>query len=161
MKVDKHGVLKFLPHREPFLFIDGITSLVLSDENAEKEGIARYVKGELKAVFKVDSSLDILRGHFPGNPILPGVVQVEVMAQASCFFMHDFLQGKKYGSLEVALLSVSHAKFRQPVKPGMELTITSILTKARGEMMGFDCKIEAADQVISEASILASCRVLS
>ena len=106
--------------------------------------------------FEVREDLDILRGHFPGNPILPGVVQVEIMAQGSIFLMTKHYQDPENTSLDVALLGVDNAKFRKPVTPGMKLVIESELTRARGMMMTYDCTIKSDGALVSSASILAT-----
>ena len=88
MLLDKTQVMKFLPHRDPFLFIDSVKDVTLPENLRGEKGPftpAQLVGGKAICNFKVDNTVKVLEGHFPGNPILPGVVQVEMMAQAATF----------------------------------------------------------------------------
>ncbi|MBP9674180.1 MAG: hypothetical protein KBD63_03725 [Bacteriovoracaceae bacterium] len=159
MKLSKEDVLAFLPHRDPFLFIDSVDNVTFEDERTwetvSQDKLDNLTGGTLFASFFVRPDMDILRGHFPGRPILPGVVQLEMMAQASCFFMHEYLRQKNITKFEVALLGIEKAKFRKPVVPNMQLKIQSHLTKVRGTMMTFDTKLLCEEQMISECSLMA------
>lgn len=158
MLIDTEGVKKFLPHREPFLFVDSVESIELGEgilkENLHepKDLIGTTVVGH----FKVRESLDILRGHFPGNPILPGVVQVEMMAQVAAFVSVP-LTSLDLSNKEVAtlLLSVENAKFRKPIVPEMDLVIRAKLAKCRGTIGAYECSIEHKGEILSEATVLA------
>lgn len=163
MKLSKKEVMEFLPHRDPFLFIDSIDSFIYPpDAKIDPAKIETYTNSTVTASFEVKKDMAILSGHFPGNPILPGVVQVEIMAQASIFFLYEHFQKFHQGSkLQVALLSVSEAKFRRPVTPGMILSIQSQIVKIRGQMLSFDCGITGETKAISEAKILASYAIVS
>ena len=81
MKLSKEEILKYLPHRDPFLFIDEVISL--------KEG------DNIHAVMHVKDENIFLEGHFPGNPIVPGVILIEAMGQASVSYTHLTLPTKR------------------------------------------------------------------
>ena len=156
MHLNKEQVMAFLPHRDPFLFIDSVEKVELP-ETASGDGpftAAQLVGGKTTCHFKVDDSVTVLRGHFPGNPILPGVVQVEMMAQAGSFLAQYTLP--KGAKLEVALLSVDSARFRKPVIPPMDLVITTTMTKVRGPIWMFDCQIHSQGDLISQCNVMAS-----
>ena len=87
MLMDKKQVVEFLPHRDPFLFIDSVSEVDTSgcESQTEFKEAKDLVGAKVTAQFEIKDELEILKGHFPGNPILPGVVQVEMMAQASAF----------------------------------------------------------------------------
>jgi 3-hydroxyacyl-[acyl-carrier-protein] dehydratase len=161
MILEYKDVLNFLPHRDPFLFIDSVSSITFPGEETFV-GIPTakdLVGGKVVAHFYVRDDLKILEGHFPGNPILPGVVQTEMMAQASCFLNVKCVEpGKELQGIEidVALLGVDRARYRKPITPGMKLTIYSELKKARGPFLNYSCFIQDdKKETISEADILA------
>ena len=156
MHMNKEQVMAFLPHRDPFLFIDTVKSVTLP-EGCTGVGpfpAQQLIGGKTVCTFKVDNSVKVLEGHFPGNPILPGVVQVEMMAQAGSFLAQFALP--KGAKLDVALLSVDSARFRKPVIPPMELEISCVLTKVRGPIWMFDCQIHSQGDLISQCTCMAS-----
>jgi 3-hydroxyacyl-[acyl-carrier-protein] dehydratase len=103
--VDRAGIERVLPHRDPFLLLDRVT-LLDNDRIAARYDLAR--------------ARDVLAGHFPGHPVWPGVLQVEAIAQAGCF-----LQIRSAGAQTpaVALTHVLGAQFIRPVEPGGEVEI--------------------------------------
>lgn len=102
-----------LPHRPPFLFIDRVTELGA---------------GQITAVRTFREDEDFFRGHFPGNPIVPGVLILEAMAQAVAY-----LAMRENPGVEVYLTGVDRARFRKPVRPGDEL---ELVVRIEGERMG-------------------------
>lgn len=163
MFMDKAQVLQFLPHRDPFLFIDNVEQVIAPEAAV---GPAPYklndlVGGKVLCHFTVRPDLKILEGHFPGYPILPGVVQVEMMAQASAFLvLKTFPPNAAIPKLDVALLGVERAKFRRPVLPNMVLDVMATLTKVRGPMQTYDGTIHCNGELMSECSFLASLKLL-
>ncbi len=164
MLFDKEAVLKFLPHRDPFLFIDSVEKIESGNTSEAIDGEVLISPKDLVGMtvvanFFVDPKMPILAGHFPGNPILPGVVQVEMMGQAACFLVSKLYANPLDLKLEVALMGVNEAKFRKPVVPGMHLTIMATCSKARGPVMGYDCQILHENNVMSESSIWATVKL--
>ncbi|MBI2519413.1 MAG: beta-hydroxyacyl-ACP dehydratase [Bdellovibrio sp.] len=160
MLFDNKQVLAFLPHRDPFLFIDSVESIVC--ENWKwGQGVLKDNRDTLGAVvtakYFTKPDLEIFKGHFPGRPIFPGVVQVEMMAQASSFVIVLNHPNPFEGNhSEMALASVSNAKFRRPILPNMDLTIKATCNRYRGQIMGCDCQVFCNGDLMSEASVLAS-----
>ena len=101
MKLGSNEIKKLIPHRSPFLFID------------ECEILERGKKGEASRVFKDDEFF--FQGHFPGNPIVPGVIIVEALAQTAGIIVSESLT--EYDKKSVLFMSVNKAKFRKPVFP--------------------------------------------
>ena len=101
MKLGSNEIQKLIPHRFPFLFID------------ECEILERGKKGEASRVFKDDEFF--FQGHFPGNPIVPGVIIVEALAQTAGIIVSESLV--EYDKKSVLFMSVNKAKFRKPVIP--------------------------------------------
>ena len=161
MLFEKEDVKKFIPHREPFLFIDKVRSIDLdgwSFGNGIVEGKAA-IGGQVIAEYYVDPNLDLFRGHFPEKPIFPGVIQLEMMAQASSFVMAFFIEDP-FGesTLDVALTTINDAKFRKPVLPGMNLEIKATITRYRKPMILTDCEVFCDGQLMSHSKVVASVR---
>ena len=155
MLIDKEQVKAFLPHREPFLFVDSVESISgpseIVTETKKLEGT------EVKCKYFIGKDHPVFKGHFPGNPILPGVIQVEMMGQTAGFTIAKLYPWPfKDINLKMALLKVENAKFRKPITPEMELDIVSTCRKFRKQMSTYDCKIYHKGTLMSEASILAS-----
>jgi 3-hydroxyacyl-[acyl-carrier-protein] dehydratase len=165
MLLDKEKVLAFLPHRDPFLFIDSVESIIKNGDSLEESTILPFkdaLEVEVNANYHAREDLDIFRGHFPGNPILPGVIQVEMMAQAASFIITVCHENPYDLDLNVAFMGISDVKFRKPVLPGMDLRINCVCKKMRGRgnsfIMSHECKIFNGDDVMSQATTLASVR---
>jgi len=158
MLMEKKQVMDFLPHRDPFLFIDGVKEITLCESLKGQKGPftpAQMIGSKSVCTFKVDNSVKVLEGHFPGNPVLPGVVQVEMMAQAASFLATQCkldLDSK----IDVALLGIDSARFRKPIIPPMDLEIHATLTKVRGPIQMYDCEIYSNGDLISQTSVMAS-----
>ena len=101
MKLGINEIKNLIPHRDPFLFID------------ECEILKKGKKGIASKVFKEDEYF--FHGHYPGNPIVPGVIIVEALAQAAGIIVSESLT--EYDKKSVLFMSVNKAKFRKPVIP--------------------------------------------
>ena len=110
-------VMKILPHRYPFLFVDKVVDLDLE-------------KGKIVALKALTMNEMFFQGHFPNAPIMPGVLIIEALAQTGGVLIHQ----KGYQNKTAVLLNVTGAKFRNPVSPGdmLFLHVTSIHLSARG-----------------------------
>lgn len=163
MLLDKKQVMEFLPHRDPFLFIDTVKSITLPESLQGKTGPftpQQMIGGKSICTFKVDNSVKVLEGHFPGYPILPGVVQVEMMAQAASFLViHCLTKPVDQAKLDVQLLGVDSARFRKPVIPPMDLEIHATLNKVRGPIQMYDCELYSNGELIAQTSVMASLKI--
>lgn len=165
MKYTKDQVMKFLPHRSPFLFIDTIEDIILPEgvrvDDLEKNNYKNLIGGRVIAHFEVRSDLEILRGHFPGNPIFPGVTQIEMMAQACAFMSSECLQGNFNNiNLEVIFLSNSNTKFRKKVVPGTKLRIETLMESSRGTIQTHRASCYDEEGLVSETKITASLKYI-
>ena len=159
MLFDQEKVKNFLPHRDPFLFINSVESI-------EKEGWSfgeklenpkDVVGGVVVANFYTDESLELFKGHFPGKPIFPGVVQVEAMAQASSFAMVFLIDNPfELNTLDIALARVEETRFRRPVLPRQDLKIQAEVIKYRKPIIVTKCRVLIGEDVVSEAVISSS-----
>ena len=144
MKITKEDIKKYLPHREPFLFVDEVVNI------DEKNGI------HAKKLVSEDEYL--LQGHFPDNPIFPGVIIIEALGQASGIL--GFVKMNKTpeeGSIYV-LAGVDKVRFRKRVRPGDNIDLYS---KVLGEKRGiwkFECRAELNNEIVCSATILCADR---
>lgn len=158
MKLTHEDVLNFLPHREPFLFVDSVSKIGPLDgiEKTSEVNFRNAVGLKVTAHYHTRKDHPIFKGHFPNYPILPGVIQVEMMAQASSFGLFVIHEDPFAVKLDVALLSIAEAKFRKPVLPEMDLVIQSECLKVRGPMVTSRCQLYHNEQLMSEATVMAS-----
>ena len=91
------------------------------------------------------------QGHFPEKPIMPGVLVVEAMAQAGALAAFR----PREAPIGLMIASLSRAKFRVPVVPGMQLILKAEVVKDRGKMVVFDCRAQVDGDVVAEAELMA------
>ena len=141
--LDAVQVQKILPHRFPFLFVDGVESW-----DRDAEGGPSIV-----AIKLVSMSDPILQGHFPGYPVVPGVVQVEAMAQAAVVLAHltGHFDAERHHCF---FMGIESARFRAPVVPGERLEIR-VQAQRLGRVGKFAGEIRVGDKVKSSATITA------
>ena len=136
--LDIRRILDTLPHRYPFVMIDRVVEFVGSDA--------------LVAIKNVSINEPYFQGHFPGNPVMPGVLQLEAMAQAAGILM--LRRGSAEGKATL-FMSADKVKFRKPVRPGDQLILNAKLTKTRGEKLAaaeVTCTVDG--QVVSSADLM-------
>jgi UDP-3-O-[3-hydroxymyristoyl] N-acetylglucosamine deacetylase/3-hydroxyacyl-[acyl-carrier-protein] dehydratase len=136
--LDIRRILDTLPHRYPFLLVDRVMEFIGEDE--------------LVAIKNVTINEPFFEGHFRGNPVMPGVLQLEAMAQAAGILM------LRRGSVEgktAFLMSADKVKFRKPVRPGDQLILNAKLVKARGTKLAqAECNCTVDGQVVSSAELM-------
>ncbi|MDR1906790.1 MAG: bifunctional UDP-3-O-[3-hydroxymyristoyl] N-acetylglucosamine deacetylase/3-hydroxyacyl-ACP dehydratase [Puniceicoccales bacterium] len=133
-------ILNTLPHRYPFILIDRVVEFI--DDNT------------LRAIKNVTINEPYFMGHYPGHPVMPGVLQIEAMAQAAGILM---LKRYQYEQRLAYFMSCDRVKFRKPVTPGDQLEIFVKITKHRGDKIGVataECKVDG--QVVSSAELVFS-----
>lgn len=144
-----NDILKLLPHRFPFLLVDRVESLV------RPAGPSR-VGRKITAIKNVTINEPFFPGHFPHRPVMPGVLQIEVLAQAAALGCAD-LEGPK---MDVAIAGVNNARFRKPVVPGDTLVVTAEVIKDRSGLLIVKCEARVDDQIVCEAELIAKVFVL-
>jgi 3-hydroxyacyl-[acyl-carrier-protein] dehydratase len=132
---DTKQIMDLIPHRPPFLMIDRVTDVT---PGTSAVGI--------KDVRPDD---DYFKGHFPGHPIMPGVLIIEAMAQTAAVLVVETM-GKETGNL-VYFMSVDHARFRKPVFPGDELLLHVEALQSRGRVWKFKGEARVGGELKAEA----------
>ena len=118
--LDKEQIISLLPHREPMLLIDKLV-------NIKKLSSATAIMNVKKNKFYVD-------GHFPGQPVLPGVLIVEAFGQAAAALTAHGIDKKTYENKLVYLMSVEKARFRSPVIPDCKLELNIVAIRSHGRV---------------------------
>jgi 3-hydroxyacyl-[acyl-carrier-protein] dehydratase len=138
--IDAKRLMSMLPHRYPFLMVDR-----LIDVRCDHSAIG---------IKNVSVNENFFQGHFPGHPVMPGVLIVESMAQTSAALVFETLTGGK-GSPLVYFMSIDNAKFRRPVVPGDQLRIHVVKDRRRGNVWRFNCVARVEGVTVAEASVTA------
>src|SRR6056300_1854225 len=120
MRLNKEQIRNLLPHREPMLLIDELMDIV-------KLKSATAIMNVKKDTFYVD-------GHFPGNPVMPGVLIVEAFGQAAATLTAHGIDKKEYENKLVFLMSVEKARFRNPVIPDCKLELKIEAIRSHGSV---------------------------
>lgn len=135
--IDVREIQSLLPHRYPFLLVDRIIELV--------------PKEKITGIKNVTINEPFFQGHFPGNPVMPGVLMVEAMAQVSGILaFKSGITGKA-----VYFLTIEKARFRKPVVPGDQLRMEVSVVHRRGSVWKFSGKAYVDGKVASEAEFSA------
>jgi 3-hydroxyacyl-[acyl-carrier-protein] dehydratase len=141
MELDQLEIQKILPHRYPFLLLDRILELQL---NEKVVGLKNVTVNE-----------PFFQGHFPGNPIMPGVLIVEALAQAGGVLA--FLSNPRHiGKNLIYFLAIDKVKFRKPVVPGDQLILEMVALRRGGRVWKMQGKAFVRDNLVAEAELTAS-----
>ena len=133
-------VLKRLPHRYPLLLVDRVKELVVDER--------------IHAIKAVSFNEDFFQGHFPGAPIMPGVLQIEALAQAAGVLAVESLGLAGSGKL-VYFMAIDNAKFRAPVTPGVLLDLEVEFVQKRARVCKFAGKASVDGKVTCEVQFTA------
>ena len=140
MQLDINRIKELIPHRYPFLLIDGIQTLT---PNVTATGIKNVSVNE-----------PFFEGHFPDRPVMPGVLIIESMAQtAGCLVVASL--GKESEGKLVYFMTIENARFRKPVVPGDRLVINVEKLRSRGSVYKFSGKAFVGEVLAAEATFSA------
>jgi len=138
--IDVQGVMKMIPHRYPILLVDRVIDIV---------------KGQSAVSVKnVTINEPHFMGHFPGYPVMPGVLIIEAMAQTAALVVVDFLGEEAKGKV-VYFMTIDNARFRRPVVPGDQMLVYVEKTQSRGPVWKFKGKATVDGVVCAEATYSA------
>jgi len=136
-------IQEMIPHRYPFLMVDRLIDVIRNDR-------ATGIKN-------VSINESYFQGHFPGDPVMPGVLIIESMAQTAATLVVATLGAEKEGRL-VYFMSIESARFRKPVRPGDTLFVNVEKVRNRGNVWKFTGRAEVEDTVVAEATFTAMIR---
>ena len=138
--LDINDIMRAIPHRYPMLLIDRMVDIV-HDQSAT-------------GIKNVTFNDNFFQGHFPGQPVMPGVLIIEAMAQTAAILVVESLGPAASGRI-VYFMSIEGAKFRRPVLPGDQLRIHVTKARSRGNVYKFSAVARVDDVSVAEATYAA------
>lgn len=136
---DINDLFEFLPHRYPFLLVDRVTDLTIG------ESVRGYKNVTINEPF--------FNGHFPGHPVMPGVLIIEAMAQLSGVLAFETKNIRPAEGYTYYLAGTDKSRFKRPVVPGDQLVMTSRILADRRGVMKFDCAAYVDDEAACKSEI--------
>jgi len=142
MEMNINEVKNFLPHRYPFLLIDRVLNFTVGKN--------------LTAIKNVSFNEPHFIGHFPDHPIMPGVLIIEALAQATGILAFKSEVGKPLTGQIYMLVGVDKVRFKKSVEPGDQLKLYAEVVKVRRGIWKFDCKATVEEQLVTSAEIICT-----
>jgi len=140
---DIYKILELLPHRYPFLLLDRVLDY--------------EIDASLTALKNVTVNEPFFQGHFPGRPIMPGVLILEAMAQASAVLFYESLgDSRPEGNIIYLFVGVDKARFKRPVEPGDQLIITATIMRKMRNIWKFDCVAKVGDEICCSCEVMCT-----
>ena len=137
-------IMRHLPHRYPFLLVDR----VLECEVGQR----------IKAVKNVTVNEPFFEGHFPGYPVMPGVLVIEAMAQVSAILAY-VTRGERHDARSLLFFAgIDDARFKRPVFPGDQLVLESVELNVVRSVYKFSAKASVGGELVAEAQLMAAVR---
>jgi len=144
MSMDIHEILKRLPHRYPFLLVDRVLELD---------------KGKrIKALKNVTMNEPFFAGHFPNRPVMPGVMMLEALAQASAILAFDNVDVRPDDNTVFYFVGIDNARFKRPVEPGDQLVMHATLERSKAGIVKFAAHATVGDTVVVSADLMCTMR---
>jgi beta-hydroxyacyl-ACP dehydratase FabZ len=138
---DIQKIMEYLPHRYPFLLVDRVIELVPGDR--------------ITVLKNVTINEPFFSGHFPGRPVMPGVLIIEAMAQAGGLLAIESNPADKRGQL-IYFMGMDKVRFRKPVVPGDRLIFEAKILKMRSKVAKMSGTASVDNQIVAEAELMAS-----
>ena len=139
-----HAILKQLPHRYPFLLVDKVVEL---ERNAR-----------ILAVKNVTFNEPFFMGHFPGRPVMPGVLMLEALAQAAGLLAFDAMGQVPDENNIYYFVGIDSARFKRPVEPGDQLLLEASIDRIRGGIWKYKGVARVGDEIACEAELMCTMR---
>ena len=146
MLMDIHTILKKLPHRYPFLLVDRVVEF-------EKDV-------RIKALKNVTINEPFFNGHFPNRPVMPGVLMLEALAQASALLSFSSEGEQSDGSRLYYFAGIDGARFKRVVEPGDQLILESTITRKKGAIYKYATRATVDGELAVEAELMCTVRAV-
>ncbi len=140
-RIDIHEILQILPHRYPFILVDRILDIVPGER--------------ITGLKNVTINEPFFQGHFPGIPIMPGVLIVEAMAQAGGVLIAKSVDLESMGAL-IYFMSIDKVRFRKPVEPGDQLILDLEILKMRSKIAKMAGRAKVGDTLVAQGEFMAA-----
>ena len=144
MTMDIHEILTRLPHRSPFLLVDRVLEL----EKGRR----------IKALKNVTMNEPFFTGHFPGRPVMPGVMMLEALAQAAAILAFDNAGVRPDDKTVFYFVGIDNARFKRPVEPGDQLILHATRERAKAGIVKFSAHATVGDTVAVSADLMCTMR---
>ncbi len=142
--MDIHKILNKLPHRYPFLLVDRVLEID---------------KGKsIKALKNVTINEPFFEGHFPNRPVMPGVLMLEALAQASALLSFDALDASPDDKMIYYFAGMNDVRFRRPVEPGDQLILEAQLLRMKAGIFKFKTRALVGGEIAVEAELTCAMR---
>lgn len=141
-QMDIHEIMQYLPHRYPFLLIDRVLSI-----DPDKQ---------IVALKNVTINEPFFPGHYPHHPVMPGVLMIEAMAQASALLSFKSMGGMQDKNSVYYFAGIDGARFKRPVGPGDQMIIKASLIRSMRGVFKFGATIEVDGQLAAEAELMCT-----
>jgi 3-hydroxyacyl-[acyl-carrier-protein] dehydratase len=145
--MDIHQILKKLPHRYPILLVDRVVELELNKS--------------IKALKNVTINEPFFMGHFPHRPVMPGVLILEALAQASALLSFASMGEDPGDDTVVYFVGIDGARFKRPVEPGDQLILESTLVRAKGGIFKYQTRAMVNGELATEAELMCTMRKIA
>jgi 3-hydroxyacyl-[acyl-carrier-protein] dehydratase len=142
--MDIHKVLSLLPHRYPFLLVDRVLECVPGER--------------LVALKNVTVNEPFFPGHFPTRPVMPGVMVLEALAQATGLLAMETAPDSVAGNMLYYLVGIDNARFKRPVEPGDQLRLHATLIKRKRDIWVFSTEASVDGKTVATAEIMCTQR---
>ncbi len=140
--LDVHKILNLLPHRYPMLLVDRVVEC--------------HPGASILAVKNVTINEPFFQGHFPHRPIMPGVMILEAMAQATGVLAFYTMGVQPDSNAVYYLVGIDKARFKQPVEPGDQLILSAVLNRELKGIYRFDATAKVNDRIVASAEIMTT-----
>ena len=142
LSLDIHAILEQLPHRYPFLLIDRVTSVVAGES--------------VRAIKNVTINEPFFTGHFPQRPVMPGVLIIEALAQATGILAFITAGQKPEDNMLYYFAGIDNARFKKPVEPGDQIILEATLEKQRRNLWKFKGTASVDGEIVASADLMCA-----